>query len=300
MYFVGTVSGVAVEASLECLNLGRGRIQEKQVAIAMGPAPRFLRAPSYEALCCEATTSEVLFRIPATASYYLIAAGPTVHINVDLEAGASLAMARFYLEGPVFASALQLLGRVVLHGAGVAFGENQAALFLGAPGTGKSSVAAALQKLEHPVVTDSICVAELAGPRVLVRCGPRMMTLSQDAVSRLQLSLAETVRASDQLDKYRLSLPSEGRPLSWVTRVYVFDSEDADAIELTEATVNERLPLLQAGLGHADRAQLLASNAPLFQTLAALARTRVFRIRRPTRGWHAETLAARIHVDLRA
>ena len=60
-----------------------------------------------------------------------------------------------YLLGPVFGLFLRLRGVVCLHASAIALHE-RAVLFLGDPGTGKSTTAAAMSKRGHPLIADDI------------------------------------------------------------------------------------------------------------------------------------------------
>jgi hypothetical protein len=60
-----------------------------------------------------------------------------------------------YLLGPVLAFLLRLQGRVPLHASGVAI-DGSAVLFAGAAGAGKSTTAAALASLGHPLLSDDV------------------------------------------------------------------------------------------------------------------------------------------------
>jgi hypothetical protein len=60
-----------------------------------------------------------------------------------------------YLLGPVLAFLLRLRGRVPLHASGVAI-DGSAVLFAGTAGAGKSTTAAALASLGHPLLSDDV------------------------------------------------------------------------------------------------------------------------------------------------
>ena len=72
-----------------------------------------------------------------------------------------------YLLGPVLAFLLRLRDRVPLHASGVVV-DGRAVLFAGGAGAGKSTTAAALASLGHPLLSDDVVplAAGDAGPRV--------------------------------------------------------------------------------------------------------------------------------------
>lgn len=73
-----------------------------------------------------------------------------------------------FLSGTVFGILLHQRGQVVLHASAVSLGDGRAALFCGASGVGKSTLAAAFVERGYPMVADDQCAVVLDGANVPV------------------------------------------------------------------------------------------------------------------------------------
>lgn len=99
-------------------------------------------------------------------------------IILDPRPGVDPALLRVVLMGRMMAFLLRQRGWLPLHASGIAIG-NQAALFLGASGSGKSTTAAAFHAFGHEVITDDVGAVRVMGQRCLVRgAGSRIRLLA--------------------------------------------------------------------------------------------------------------------------
>lgn len=113
-----------------------------------------------------------------------------------------------YLFGGVLAFIVRLRGMVPLHASGVVVQE-QAILFAGAQGTGKSSLAAAFAILGYPVIADDIVVIDDARGGVIAYPSHPRLSLWPDSASHL--FAAQTLPAhSPVYEKRRLDLLEHG------------------------------------------------------------------------------------------
>ena len=114
-----------------------------------------------------------------------------------------------YLLGPVLAFLLRLRGRVPLHASGVAI-DGSAVLFAGNAGAGKSTTAAALASLGHPLLSDDVVplAAGDAGPKVWP--GYPRVSLCPDAAQALFAHGHEFPAFSSTYQKRYLDLEAAG------------------------------------------------------------------------------------------
>jgi hypothetical protein len=113
-----------------------------------------------------------------------------------------------YLLGGVLAFIVRLRGRVPLHASAIVI-EDQAVLFAGAAGAGKSSIAAAFAILGYPVLSDDVVVMDDSGDGV--RAHPSHARVSMWPDSASSLFAAKLLPAhSPVYDKRRLDLFEHG------------------------------------------------------------------------------------------
>ena len=97
---------------------------------------------------------------------------------------ATLEDAETYLVGPVFGLLLYLRGLTCLHASAIAR-HGEALIFVGAAEAGKSTLAAAFAKKDHPVLSDDILVLERADSVFLARPGIPRIGLWPESVEHL-------------------------------------------------------------------------------------------------------------------
>ena len=97
---------------------------------------------------------------------------------------AKLEDAAVYLLGPVMGFLLRLRGIICLHASGIEV-DGQVLAFMGPPGAGKSTTAAAFARRGYPVLTDDITALEENRKRFWVLSGSPRLCLWPDAVTAL-------------------------------------------------------------------------------------------------------------------
>ncbi len=116
---------------------------------------------------------------------YLVTAGR--EILVDADAGADDSVLRLSVLGPAMALVQMQRQHFVLHGSAVAFA-GQAVVFVGAGGTGKSTMSAMLHARGHSMITDDVSAIALIDGQPHVIPGFPQFKLWPDAVAKLGLS----------------------------------------------------------------------------------------------------------------
>lgn len=174
-----------------------------------------------------ATENEVYCRISNVGA---IQVSRGCEVVVDSLAEVEDATIGLYLLGPVLGILLQQRGLLVLHGSAVSFNGGVAA-FLGNSGWGKSTMAGALAKRGHPVVTDDI-VGVLIGDRALTVPGLPRLKLKQETAAALGYPLSR-LRPLVAGDERREVIPNDvsstdTKPLE---HIYILAEGDIPEIE---------------------------------------------------------------------
>jgi hypothetical protein len=124
-----------------------------------------------------------------------------------------------YLLGPVLGFVLRLRGVTCLHASAVAI-EGRAVAFVGPPGAGKSTTAAALARQGHPVLTDDVLPLSDQDDDILAQPGYPRLRLWPESVEALSTAASVLPPLTPPADGKRLHLDLtrdgyrfQGRPL---------------------------------------------------------------------------------------
>lgn len=218
-YFRYRGFGLLIHSEIELPELlaasaGNDKADKADVMIRMGTVPRVRR---------QATLDEEL-AINSVGAAFLIRNG--LEITVDVRPDADPGTIRVLLLGRVMAFLFRQRDWLPLHASGVVV-DDECVLFLGAPGAGKSTTAAAFHKAGHLVVTDDVGAVRIAGEgRCVVQSAWSYVRLRDDARAVLDDSDAA---AEFQLDKHRydLSRGIAGGELYPVRCAYIVEYGDA-------------------------------------------------------------------------
>jgi hypothetical protein len=136
-----------------------------------------------------------------------------------------------YLVGPVLGFILRLTGTTCLHASAVAVG-SRAVAFVGAPGSGKSTTAAAFTKLGYAILSDDIVALSERSGNFVAEPGYPRLNLWPDSASAVCGSADGLPRITPTWDKRYLNLCSDRRrfqpqPLR-LAAVYIFGARTDD------------------------------------------------------------------------
>jgi hypothetical protein len=180
----------------------------------------------------KATEDEIQFTFKDTA---VITVRQGREIIVDLLPNASEASLRFSIINATMAAVLQHRGLLVFHASAVAR-DGRAAIFMGSPTSGKSTIAAAMHRSGFSVLSDEIVAVAFPtlpqgdGPVVLpgmphIRLLPRSAQyLGQDPESMPRIRSDEDKRAYSA----RNGFPENSIPLR---RIYILKKSDGNCLE---------------------------------------------------------------------
>lgn len=152
-------------------------------------------------------------------------------IRVALDNGADLDSLHLFLTGNIFAFLLLQRGFMVLH-ASSACVDGHAAAFLGMPGSGKSSLAAALYQIGHTILVDDVTAVDLnSKPASVIPAFPQIK-LDVEAARSLGIDPQTLIGLAEDEEKraFRFSerFLSSNQPLS---KVYVLSDQGDQAFQ---------------------------------------------------------------------
>ena len=138
-----------------------------------------------------------------------------------------------YLLGFVLSFVLRLRGVVCLHASAVAIGD-RAVAFIGEPGAGKSTTAAAFAAAGYPVLTDDLLALHLSPPAPLAQPGLQRMNLTPDSAQALLGSTDALHKLAPTWDKWCVDLTNgpfrrESRALPLMAIYHLADRRPAIA-----------------------------------------------------------------------
>lgn len=150
-----------------------------------------------------------------------------------------------WLLGTVMAYLLQYHGYLVLHGSAVLVNQ-QAVIFSGDSGAGKSTTASALVKLGYPLLTDDVVVIKtLADGTMLLVPGPAKLKLWADALELLEYSSHGLQAVVNKMDKYQLPVTNHESSLYPISRFYELNPDNScSAVDCCELFGIDKLQLL--------------------------------------------------------
>ena len=151
-------------------------------------------------------------------------------IVVDPSPGLDERMLRLFILGPILAVLLRQRGHLLLHASAVAVAD-EAVLFLGSSGWGKSTMAAVLHSRGHSLITDDIAVLQAEESHPMLFPGFPQLKLWPEALVSLGDDPETLPRWNPHFEKRARSashrFPSTPLPIK---RIYVLNEGDAPEI----------------------------------------------------------------------
>ncbi|CDX26557.1 conserved hypothetical protein [Mesorhizobium sp. ORS 3324] len=185
-----------------------------------------------------ATEGGTAFRFEPTRQYLSWQAVGTFlisdacRIDVDPAPGIDDPLLAFPLLGPVLALTLHQRGLLILHASAIAVG-GQSAIFMGDKGAGKSTMAGAMIRAGHLLITDDVVALDLSdASQPMILPGFPQLKLATDAAGAIRIGQAEVrPQVHPQIDKeqHRLRQGFSGEAVP-AARIYVLERGDQAAI----------------------------------------------------------------------
>jgi len=152
-------------------------------------------------------------------------------INVSPAPNVEDALLRRYIIGTVMALLLYQRGLLVLHASSINI-NGIAVAFLGNPGSGKSSIAAALHKNGHELITDDVSAIDFKGENIKVFPGYPQIKLSDDVARSLGYDINSSIKLDKQEKKrgYRVNNRLIESPIE-LRQIYILTKASDQGIE---------------------------------------------------------------------
>ncbi len=218
--------GLSIRSRLHLPELFDGGVRP-ELEIRLGKSEPTARDAIDRNVCVRTTCDEVQLAWP-TVGRFLVRGGREILVHPARDADERTL--RLFLLGPALAILLRQRGFLTLHASAVAI-DGAAAVFIGASGSGKSTIAAALHERGHAVIADDVVAVELSGTGLRVPPGIPQLKLWPDAATAIGKEPGGLPRLSPKLDKrahpIQKGFASEPVPLRWV---YVVDRIGAHTI----------------------------------------------------------------------
>lgn len=245
----------------------------------------------------QATSSRFILHVEGVAAY-CVANGNEITLQPYTDIGAP--DIRLFLLGSVFGALLQQRGYLVLHGACMVI-DGKGILLTGRSGVGKSTLAAALNRRGHPLLTDDVCAVHLDNsgmPRA--EPGFPSMKLWQDAAAQLSTSVDGLEPVMRNREKYRVGVRRYHDTAVTLRDVYQLNIHAQNSVEMVPVGGIARLDAL---IRNTYRYQYLKDQG--VQTLhfrqcaAVAAKLGIYDVFRPKDGFQLDALADAIEQNVR-
>lgn len=217
-------------------------------------------------------------------------------VSVDLVPGARELTLRLILTSVVLGLLLHRRGELVLHASTVAV-DDVAIGFLGGPGVGKSTTAAAFHAAGHRLLSDDLLPAAVDGAGVVVQSGYPQQRLWPEAIASLGGDAARLPRVHPDLEKRVAPITELFEPAALpLERLYLLSEGPVVAIKAIPGAQSVIELVRHTYVAHV---LALARGAWLFEQCAAIAeRVPLKRLERPSRLSGLREVVHRVEADL--
>lgn len=170
----------------------------------------------------------LLLHWPGIARFRITAGSDITYQNLGADEGTL----RLFLLSEVIGLLLYQRGLFLLHGSAIRIGQT-AAVFVGIPGAGKSTTAAAFGKAGHTVLTDDLVAIQLINNKPFVIPAFAQYKIWKNTVDGLQIDASTLEPSFEGATKYLVtqplsSFPHSPVPLQSITLLYPTNARRAD------------------------------------------------------------------------
>lgn len=229
------------------------------VVIKFGKVPLSIKNPVVVLYNMQMSKQECLINIENVATFYILD-GREIVIQQAIDGNKG--DIQVFLMGTVFAYVLQYHDYLVLHGSAVIVNSDNAVIFSGKSGVGKSTTAAAFVKRGYPVLTDDMVAVKLHGSEELelIPGWPRLK-LWQDALDYFGETSEGLISVQNKYNKFEFPVPS---PTNLRKRIKISNFYELNAVDEIESIG------LKSLVNKIDRLELLIKNTFRYFMLKAL------------------------------
>jgi hypothetical protein len=287
--------GLNIASEIECPQLPAGPGSPADLTIRYGRAASESEQADELVTGRQVSAGCFLLNVNRTARY-LIRDGN--EITIQPYPNANQDSVRLYLLGSVFGALLHQRGFWPLHGSGIVTSHG-AAIFAGASGIGKSSLAGAFQRRGYQTLADDVCAVSVnsEGIAQVWPAYPRIH-LWADAVVKLGDEPGNFHRAHNKRDKYELPVQNFSMDPVAIFAVYAIYIGQEEGICATPLKGFDKVQELTANTYRLQYLNAMHLEQQHFQQTQILARqARVVRVTRPQQPFLLEEMADLIEKD---
>ena len=285
--------GFRISSDFECPEL-LPQGGEADVRFKFGSVPSLLPESQPIGVSCAAASGKCLIDIPNIARY-LVRDG--LEISVQTAESADISAIRLFLLGTAMGALLHQRRLLPLHGSAISTSRGAVA-FIGASGTGKSTVAGAFALRGYEILGDDICAVDTGGSVSVVRGSPYLM-LWKDALDQLGLLTRDYRRVREGLEKYFLPVPSATtlKPIP-LHAIYVLEPQSTSDFTLSPIRGLGRLQVLAHNTFRQQFVEPMGLSPSHSDLVMGTARAgRIVRVQFPRRGTGIGNLADLLERD---
>lgn len=271
------VSDIALPSLLDAV----GEDDRAEVEIAHAPVPETLEEPLLgSGPNWELAPARFLLRVPPVGRFLI---EDRARVHYQPAQGKSPEDLAAFLTGSVMGLLLHLRGALVIHGSAVEVG-GRAAIFCGASGVGKSTLAAALGRRGYPMASDDLStLARDEHHNITLWPDGRKHKLWARAINALDLTDRQGDGVRQQIHKFHVepsAITTAALPVGWI---YELSEDRGDPqIRIERASLPDAAVLMRRNAFRAKIMWELNQKDAYFLAAAQIARTSgFFHIKRP-------------------
>ena len=252
------------------------------VSIMFGSVPKALKNSIVSGFQYQLGPSEFLFWVDGVGRFK-ITEGKSIIVETLADRAGEEDLA-VYILGSCLAAIMEQRGMLCLHASSVSWND-EAVLFAGRSGIGKSTIAAALIKSGYQLRSDDVVPLEIRGGEILARKGLPFSKLWPDSLQKLDLNSDGLPKIRPCIEKRRISwtpeLSDSEKPLP-IKEIFLLTTIQSSAIEVSKLNPFEAFASCKANVYRPQFLRDPSRQKGLFETLTLLVKkTRVTRISRP-------------------
>lgn len=274
-----TTFGLNIASELE-LPLPKGDSEVFDIKIEKGAVPKELESSLFNGLCFQQNERELLLEIESIARFWIrdgriITVQPANQNTTDQDISV-------FILGSALSAALEQRGLCCLHASAIEYKE-QAYLFMGQSGAGKSTISAALAQKGFNLLSDDVCPLEIIDNSLHVQPGYPLSKLWPDSLKKLLIKEQELPKIREGLSKRRFSWKDSvyRSPLP-VAKLFLLAPSTNSEIEITQLTPVEALATCKHQRYRPQLHKFPSQQIAHFKTLSHIANhTPVLQINRP-------------------
>lgn len=250
--------------------------EEPEIKIKLGIVPKQLKSISEKGIKYQVAKNEFLLEVDEIAKYYVKNGNEIIveskRKNVDKEI-------RLFLLGSVLGALFLQRGLLPIHGSSVKI-NNQAFIFTGLSGVGKSSLAAFFAKKGYQILADDICVINKNHD---VEPGFPKMKIWKDIMDKLGIKDNSLNKIRPEIMKFHVSVQNNfySKPVK-LDKILILNTRNDAGFKCEEITGLQKFNIIKANTFRYKFIDGLGLQLKHFQLLnKLLPEIKVYRITRP-------------------